>query len=732
MTETGTINRILVIDDEPTICNLCKITLSQQGYDVETFTDPIKAIARISEQYFNLVLTDLKLPQMSGIEITKQIRKMSPNTSIILMTGYATIETAVESIKLGADDYITKPFDINYLITKINKIFQEKKLTAEVTELKEILNLYEISTAISSSMGLKELLDLIIKNACNALDSNSGSIMLLNEKTNELKMEAFYGLNKELVENFTVPVGEGITGWVAKTKQPLLLVNGLDKYPQFKHLQSRPNIASSLVVPIGINPDKFSATAPLKIKEKVIGIISLNRTIPAELFTERELKLLSVFAANISIAIHDSRLYEELRIRLDELTILYKSSEVINTSLDLNIALEAALSVITQSIKSSASSILLYDNKTGELVFKIVRGEKADFLNQKPVKPAEGISGFVFETGQPVVCPDVSKDPRFSGRIDKEINFMTKEIIAVPIKSQNLTYGVIEIINKSTDEGFTDNDLQFLLTFANQIGSTIHNIYAFDKVKELDKLKTEFVSNVSHELRTPLMSISGAIELLTGELENTNPSMVNLLNICKRNSNRMSNLIQDLLDFSRIESGTIAILKKSVSLEGLVNETVSELGPIITNKKIRLKVYNFPSNIPLLQADPDRIKQVLINLINNAIKFTPETGEVTVNAELITEPCAGQTDKSFVEICISDTGIGISPEDQKKVFDKFYQVDGSTTRNAGGIGLGLALTKRIIDLHNGQIRVESELGKGSRFYFTLPVEKQKLSVFICG
>lgn len=235
-------------------------------------------------------------------------------------------------------------------------------------------------------------------------------------------------------------------------------------------------------------------------------------------------------------------------------------------------------------------------------------------------------------------------------------------------------------------------------------------------LKEYDRLKSEFVSNVSHELRTPLTSISGAVELLKKRIKDETGAK--LSEVLVNNTQRMIKLVNSLLDFSRIEKGIIKLEIEKISLAKLIAETIAELGTLAEKGKVAIAT-DLPEDLPEIDADKERLRQVFTNLIGNALKFTPEGGEITIEArkQEIKET------REQVEISVSDTGIGIAPEWQEEIFNSFRQVNSSLTRKYDGFGLGLSITKSIVEAHKGKIWVESELGKGSKFIFTLPVKQ---------
>jgi PAS domain S-box-containing protein len=233
--------------------------------------------------------------------------------------------------------------------------------------------------------------------------------------------------------------------------------------------------------------------------------------------------------------------------------------------------------------------------------------------------------------------------------------------------------------------------------------------------KEIDRVRSEFVSVVSHELRTPMAAIKEAVSLIIdGVTGPVNERQVKFLDMAKRNIDRLTGIINDLLDLSKIESGKMTLLCEKVSASSIVDEVVATFEPVAHEKEIAL-LADVNEHVPEMHIDQSKIAQVLANLVSNAIKFTPNKGAVTVSARL------SSLRQKSVEFCVADTGIGIDPKDYRKLFQKFQQVDSSLSRMAGGTGLGLAISKEIVELHGGRIWVQSDPGRGSKFCFTLPV-----------
>lgn len=255
---------------------------------------------------------------------------------------------------------------------------------------------------------------------------------------------------------------------------------------------------------------------------------------------------------------------------------------------------------------------------------------------------------------------------------------------------------------------------------------------AFDKLKELDRLKSNFIATVSHELRTPLTSIIGYSEMLdegiAGPLQ---PEQHEFVRTIREKGEQLLGLIMSLLDLSKLESGTLTLLRADVAIRTVIDDVLSLLKPVAHKKGVRLSM-SVDDKLPMLRGDPNRLRQALLNLGENAVKFTPADGEVSLSASIVRDKSADDDDGSFgfallapartmIEVRVADTGIGIPEVEREKVFTPFYQVDSSSTREYGGTGLGLAIVKRLIEAHDGKVRIEPNKPCGTVFVVTLPV-----------
>ena len=282
--------------------------------------------------------------------------------------------------------------------------------------------------------------------------------------------------------------------------------------------------------------------------------------------------------------------------------------------------------------------------------------------------------------------------------------------LVVPLLQEGQLTGTVVVLARDGGS-FTEDDRELLVGLTAQASIAVHNATLYGRSRELERLKSEFVAVVSHELRTPLTAIKGTLELLTdAHYFQVAPQQEQLFSICQANVGRLEALVNDILDLSKLESSQLSSQFTAASIPTLMHNVVINLGNLAVKKEIRIRT-ECPDSLPMVRADELRIAQVLTNLLSNAIKFSPPSTEITLRVV---------EDRGGVTVEIRDQGIGIAPEDLPKLFSRFRQLDSSTTRKAGGTGLGLVISKGIVEEHNGRIWAESIPGKGSVFSFWLP------------
>ncbi len=301
--------------------------------------------------------------------------------------------------------------------------------------------------------------------------------------------------------------------------------------------------------------------------------------------------------------------------------------------------------------------------------------------------------------------------------------------LVAPLEAKHELLGAVCLLYRR-NEPVVDAAVPTLRALCDQVALVVRNIQyneelarKNDELTHLDQLKSDFMATMSHELRTPLTSIIGYSDMLlsgmTGELNEKQSAFVDSI---LKGGESLLNLINDVLDLTKIEAGRLELNREAVDLRAALLGVLPVVKPRAQDKRIRISTF-LPTDLPLVWADPGKLNQILLNLITNGIKYTHENGSVSVEA---------RTTGDLVEIWVNDTGIGIAREDQDKVFQRFTQIDSSATRSQGGTGLGLAIVRELVELHGGTIRMQSKLGKGSSFIFTLPISTKPVDPLAAG
>jgi signal transduction histidine kinase len=461
---------------------------------------------------------------------------------------------------------------------------------------------------------------------------------------------------------------------------------------------------------------------PMFKDKELVGEIVIYRK-EVKPFTDKQIALVSNFAAQAVIAIENTRLLSELRESLQQQTATSDVLKVISRStFDLRTVLQTL--VESAARLCDADKAVITRKKNGAFYRAEAHGfsrEFMDYVQDIPIKAERGsASGRSLLEGRVVHIPDVKADPEYTWVEAQRLgDFRT--ILAVPMLREGVPIGVLSLTRLDV-RPFTDKQIELVTTFADQAAIAIENVRLFDEIQdksrqlaEASQHKSQFLANMSHELRTPLNAILGYTELILDQIYGDTPDkMRSVLTRIQSNGKHLLGLINDVLDLSKIEAGQLTLSLSDYSLKDIIQTVFTAIEPLATEKKIALKI-DVATQLPPGHGDERRLTQVLLNLVGNAIKFT-DVGEVSIK---------GSAANGSFNVSVCDTGPGISPVDQAKLFEEFQQADNSITKQKGGTGLGLAISKRIIELHGGRIWLESNLGHGSTFAFTLPVTVEK-------
>lgn len=385
-------------------------------------------------------------------------------------------------------------------------------------------------------------------------------------------------------------------------------------------------------------------------------------------------------------------------------------SQRLNTTFDLPSLLETIIEAARELTNTEAASIMLIDPNSGELRFEAASNIKPHEMERITV-PLEGsIAGWIVSHGEPRVINDVRQAPEWNDNVDSEIEFQTHGLLGVPMRTHNKkSIGVLEAINKLDGSDFVEDDIETLTTLASQAAIAIENARMFQQ--------NDFIAEMVHEIRTPLAALKASTVLLQRP-ELPNEKRGTIIETMQGETERLIRMTTEFLDLARLESGRFQLEKAPFDLNKLITESAD-----VVIHQAQAKSVTFHLKVSAFQVLGDRgkIKQVILNLFTNAIKYNRDQGHIYVRTREVLE-----NDSAFVEVSIQDTGFGISPDNLKNLFQKFFRV-ADTAGHTQGTGLGLAITRHIVQLHGGNIWAKSEQGSGSTFFITLPLAQSKRS-----
>jgi signal transduction histidine kinase len=474
---------------------------------------------------------------------------------------------------------------------------------------------------------------------------------------------------------------------------------------------------------------RSTVAVPMLRDGSPIGAISVAGAEPA-MFSERQIAMLQTFADQAVIAIENTRLFNELQARttelgrsVEELKALGEVGRAVSSTLDSDKVLTTIIAHANQLAETDAGWIYDYDDAAEELRPRAADGfdeKRREVLWRVRFKRREGAMGQAVLMRRPVQIPDISVEGAYESSLKTDlIADGFRGLLAVPLMREDHLLGGLVLLRRQPGE-FPRPVVDLMVTFASQSALAIQNARLFrelerksHELEEASRHKSQFLANMSHELRTPLNAILGYTELIADRIYGEVPKKIGeVLERVQQSGRHLLGLINDVLDLSKIEAGQLVLTLSEYSFNNVAQAVAAAVGSLATEKELRLRV-EVAADLPVGQGDERRITQVLLNLVGNAIKFT-DSGEVAVRVE--------NSGREFL-VSVVDAGPGIAEEDQHRIFEEFQQ--SSSSLHKGGTGLGLSISKRIVELHGGRIWVQSTLGKGSTFFFTLPIRAEQ-------
>lgn len=583
----------------------------------------------------------------------------------------------------------------------LERLQTSERLRQQAEQLR-IIN--QVTLSLSNTLELDKLLDLIMDKAIELFDAPAGSLMLREADTGELRFHVVRGPAEKELLGTKLPLGAGIAGTVAQTTNSIITNDAATDKRWFGNVDEDTHFQTRSIL-----------TVPLLRQNRVLGVLQVINKGSGVPFNEEDKRLLNAFASQAVVALENARLVEQtdqkLQSSVNELSMLQQLDRDLNASLALENVLNITLDRLLAISDGHAGAIVLNDLE-GEPKLHTTRkydwGIDPHNVDAETMK--NGLVGVVLASGEPVIVNNVHEEKKYL-----RANFETMSQLTIPLVHQQETIGVIVIESEQMDR-FSDEDAETAVRIANHAAIAIANALLYEQVTAANQAKSEFVSMVSHELKTPMTAVKGYADLmlagLTGELTE---QQRDYLEIVVANMQRMGQQIQDLTDISRIEMNRLHMELAPTKLQTVMDDTMKTMSNLCDEKSIHVHI-SLPDSLPCIEADKSRLVQVMTNLISNACKYSPPETDVFVR--FIQKQ---HNNQPVIAVAVQDNGYGISAEDQEQLFTKFFRSDDPNIRQAKGTGLGLSITKGIVELHGGEMWLESAVGQGTTFYFTLPV-----------
>ncbi len=636
------------------------------------------------------------------------------------------------------DDQLDLFWDIaNLASSAIDKLQLFDKTQQRARQLSAI---NEIANQLASEMGnVDRLLHLITENAVQILGAEAGSLLLVDEESGHLEFHVVVGGGGQDLIGTRIPAGSGLAGATVERGTPIIVndpsrdarwygdLDGPDDLVAALDRGERYDLASD---DAALDDAGFQSRAilsvPLMIGGRAIGVLQTINKADGSIFIDEDADLLETFAGQAAVAIENARLFDmtdqQLALRVQELDTMQRIDHELNRTLNLTSVVEITMDWALRKSGAEAGILAILDREQGELRIVASYGYqpgspfgRRDDSAQMVYPTDRGIVGRVIRSAQPSLITDVSIDPDYEETLEGCVAQLT-----VPLFSANRVIGVIVL--ESAREGQLDLlDLDFVARLAEHASPAIVNAQLFQELQRANQAKSEFVSFVAHDLKNPMTSMKGYTDLLLkGVVGPVNEQQSGFLSTILNNVTRMETLVSDLNDLTKQETGNMRLDIAPVDFREVIDETVQAQQRQIDEKEQELDI-RVPFDLPAVLGDQTRLIQIMTNFVSNANKYTPPGGRITITAEAARNTWDPHGPPQVIHCAVQDTGIGMSEDDLSQLFVPYFRSDNPKTREQPGTGLGLTITRGLIEQHGGQVWVESALEAGTTFHFTLPV-----------
>ncbi len=751
-------HKVLVIDDNPTNLGLLSNYLKSTGYKVLSARDGESGLEKAQTLQPDIILLDIMLPGIDGFTACRHLKE-NPDTQdipVIFMTALSDAKDKLQGFQVGGVDYVTKPLQYEEVIARVgthlnirnltrNLQTQNNHLQATMSELQAVnqtLSKRNIQLEASSEVGqeltailnVDELLNKVVSLIQTKFNYYFVSIWLLDTNKDVVELRTGIGLAK-VRQDIRLDLDDDNIAliWVCKQGEPRLIENlPLEE-------------ADS---PLNLSVAKSELVLPLRTGEQVIGVLDILSQ-DFDTFDNDDQVVLQTLADQTATALRNAQLYEAEAQRRRLAESLERVGRILSSDLDLRQVPRRILDELGGVVPYLRGSVFLQVGSELQCIAKRGYPSKKSTGQLQITIDEGGVFQRMTEVGQSVLIDDVIRDEGW-----QQLDWLPlhHSWLGVPLISKDRVIGMISLTRLKAN-AFSDEDMHSVQAFASQAAIALENAGLFDEINQfneqleqmvterteeleqayqrlarLDKTKTDFINVTSHELRTPLSVIKGYTQILKMLPVNDDVEIEKLVIGIIQGVDRLHQIVDTMLDVVKIDSEVLQVRREPTNLAVMIRDIKYKLRDALEQRQQILTIVDL-DELPPIETNPELMFKVFYNLIVNSIKYTPDGGSITLSGQLVEQ--VGEA--SQVEIVVSDTGIGIDAEHHEQIFEKFYQTGeiafhstGQTKFKGGGPGLGLAIVRGIVTVHNGQVWVESEghdeeKFPGSHFHVRLPI-----------